>query len=157
MSGCGDAGCESIIDSLLPCVDDILGVRDCIGAVIKPVFFLTRTWFSDEAKTIPALAPEGFASEVVVQMLPSPAMKDYSQDVRLREGGSVKAGDIILKDISKSKYAEANLDGSSPSANVEKLFLVGTKVYQVINVTEQYVTFSVQLRQLSNQTRYPNG
>lgn len=155
-TGCGD-DCTGtgLVDSLLPCLDDILSVRDCIGAVIKPVWFLTRTWYTDAGLTIAAAAPEGFAKESIVRLLPSPAMKDYSQDIRLREGGAVKQGDIILDDISKAKYVESDLDATPLGANIERFYLVGTKLYQVINVTEKLLTWKVQLRQLSNQTRYP--
>lgn len=143
-----------IIDSLLPEIDCILGIRDSIGAVIKPVYFLTRTWYKDSGKTIAAGAPEGYAVDVVEQLIPSPSMKDFSQDIRLKEGGAVKAGDIILSGISRNKYVEADLDGSSAALNIEHFYVVGVKLYQVINVTESYLTFKVQLRELSNQTRY---
>jgi hypothetical protein len=136
-----------VIDSLMPAIDSILGVRDSIGAVIQPVFLVTRTW---SGSTI----GEGVAHDAEAQMLPSPGLKDFSQDIRLREGGSVKQGDIILTNVSKNSYKEADLDGSSSKANVEKLYRVGAKLYQVINVAEKYVTWDVQLRQLSNQTRY---
>lgn len=152
MTDCKTVG---LIDSLLPVTDSILGVRDSIGAVIKPVYFLTRTWFSDSGLTTPATSPEGYAKDsTLVQMLPSPKIKDFSQDIRLKEGGSVKAGDIILSSISRNKYAEADLDGTTTAENIEKFYVVGVKLYQVINVKESYLTFSVQLRELTNQTRY---
>lgn len=147
---CGGTSPEGIIDGLMTGIDGILGIRDAIGAVIDPVFFVTRTW---SGTTI----GDGTASDIEVQMLPSPGLKNYSQDVRLREGGTVKAGDIILKDVSRNKYQETDLDGSSPADNIEKLFRVGDKIYQVINVTKSYVTWDVQVRELTNQTRYANG
>lgn len=143
-----------IVSALLPCVDSILGVRDSIGAIIEPVSILTRTWYSDSGLTVAATQPEGYAKDSVSQVLPSPGMKQFSQDIRLREGGAVKAGDIILMGVSKNKYRETDLDGSTPDQNIEKFFLIGSKIYQVINVTEKYVTFDVQVRELSNQTRY---
>lgn len=143
-----------LIDSLLPMTDSILGVRDSIGAVIKPVYLLTRTWYTDSGLTIPAAAPEGFAKDSMIKVLPSPMIKDFSQDIRLREGGAVKAGDIILSSISRNKYQLSDLDGTSSAPNIAKFYLVGVKLYQVINVTESYLTFKVQLRQLSNQQRY---
>lgn len=145
---------KGLLETMLPNVNCILGVRDSIGVVIKPVYLFTRTWFTDEAKTIAATKPEGFAKDSQVQLLPSPALKDYSQDIRLKEGGAVKAGDIILTNISRSSYVEADLDGTTPAENIERFFLVGVKLYQVINVTESYLTWKVQLRELSNQTRY---
>ncbi len=146
---------KGIIDSLLPVTDAILGIRDSIGAVIKPVYFLTRTWYTDEDLTTAATAPEGFAKDSQIQMLPSPQIKDFSQDIRLREGGAVKAGDIILQNISRNKYGIADLDGTSTAENIERFYIVGVKIYQVINVSESYLTFRVQLRELSNQVRYP--
>ena len=136
-----------IIDSLLPAVNSILGVRDAAGAVIDPIYFVTRTWTGAEIG-------EGTASEVVVQMLPSPGLKNYSQDVRLREGGVVKQGDIILTNVSRYSYQEADLDGSSTGNNVEVLYLVGVKLYQPINIFKNYLTWNVQLRELTNQQRY---
>jgi hypothetical protein len=146
---------SGVIASLLPAIDSILGVRDQIGAVIKPVYLVTRTWYTDVGYTTPASQiGEGYAKDVQVQMLPSPGLKNFAQDIRLREGGSVKSGDIILTSVSKNSYTEAQLDGSSALPNVEKLYLVGAKLYQVINVAEKYVTWDVQLRELTNQTRY---
>lgn len=146
---------QGLIASLLPAIDSILGVRDQIGAVLQPVYFLTRTWYLDQQLTQPSdQVGNGYAKDTVVQMLPSPGIKNFSQDIRLREGGAVAAGDIILTDVSKNSYTSDQLRGLPGVANIEKLYLVGTKVYQVINVVEKYVTFDVQVRELSNQTRY---
>lgn len=136
-----------IISDLLPAIDSILGVRDDIGAVIQPVYFVTRTWSG-------GAIGEGTPTDAEVQMLPSPGLKNFSHDVRLREGGVIKAGDIILQNVSKNSYNEAELDGTSSGDGVEKLYRVGEKLYQVINVVEKYVTWDVQLRALSNQRRY---
>lgn len=146
---------NGLVKSLLPVVDQILGVRDSIGAVIQPVSFLTRTFYLDAAKTLPAKQPEGkYATDVVVQMLPTPSLKAFAQDIRLREGGAIKSGDLILKGVSGNKFKQSDLDGSSPAPNVLKLFLVGDKLYQVVNVSQRYVTFDVQIRELTNQRRY---
>lgn len=139
--------CTGIIDSLLPCIDSVLGVRDSVGAVIDPVWLYTRTWSG-------ATVGDGTPVDTKVQMLPSPQLKNYSLDVRLREGGEIKAGDIVLKNVSRNSYTEAQLDGTSPALNIEKLFLVGDKLYQVINVVKSYVTWDVQIRLLSNQERH---
>jgi hypothetical protein len=141
---CKDVG---LIAGLMPSIDDILGIRDALGAVIDPVYFVTRTWASGEIG-------EGSAVDTLEQMLPSPELKNYSQDLRLREGAMVKQGDIILRNVSRNKYTEDQLDGSTIGVNVERLYLVGDKLYQVINIMKKYVTWDVQLRELSNQRRY---
>lgn len=136
-----------LLESLLPSIDSVLGVRDSVGAVIDPVYFVTRSW---SGTTI----GDGTATDVTTQMLPSPGLKNYKQDIRLKEGGSIKAGDIILTNVSRNKYAESDLDGSSSGPNVEKLFLVGDKIYQVIDIFKKYVTWDIQIRELTNQERY---
>jgi len=140
--------------AMLKGIDAILSVRDVVGAIIQPIFFVTRTWYSDSGLTIAANQPEGFAKDSVVQVLPSPGMKQFNQDIRLREGGSIKAGDIILTALSKNKFAESDLDGTSSSGNIQKFYLIGVKLYQVISVTQRHVTFDVQVRELTNQARY---
>ena len=136
-----------IRDALIPSIDSILGVRDAIGAVIDPVYFVTRTWSGSQMG-------EGTPQDSETQMLPSPGLKTYHKDVRLREGGAIQAGDIFLIDVSQNKYTEQDLDATSPANNVEKLYRVGDKLYQVIQVSKKYVTWDVQLRELTNQQRY---
>lgn len=145
---------NGIVKSLLPSIDAILGVRDSIGAIIQPVYLVTRQWYTDIGLTTPASQPEGYAKDTVVQLLPSPGMKSFNQDVRLREGGAIKAGDIVLTGVSRNKYQQCNLDGTTPNKGVELLYMLGQTMYQVINVTQKYVTFDVQIRELTDQQRY---
>lgn len=143
-----------VVSALLQGIDGVLNARDAVGAIIQPISIVTRTWYTDSGLTVAATQPEGFATDSVSQILPSPGMKEFNQDIRLREGGAVKAGDIILTNISRNKYRKSDLDNTGLAANVEKLYLIGDKLYQVINITEKYVTFSVQVRELSKQERY---
>lgn len=144
-----------LIDSLLDCVNCTLGVRDSIGAVLKPVYFVRRTWYADSGHTIFAdQIGESYAVDVATQMLPSPGIKEITQDIRIREGGVFKSGDIILTSVSKESYDESDLDGSSSAKYIENLYLVGDKMYWVVNIKEKYVTWSVLLRELTNQARY---
>lgn len=138
---------KGIIESLLPSIDSILSIRDSIGAIKKPVYIVTRTW----AGTEPG---DGAAKDVEAPMRPSPGVKDVSQDFRLREGGMVRAGDIFLSQVSKHSFKISDIDGTSPAQNIEKFFRVGDKIYQVINTTESYVTWTILLRQLTSQVRY---
>jgi hypothetical protein len=145
---------SGIISSLLPNTNALLGIRDSIGATKEKVFFLQRTWYTDDTYATQSADISGVPKDVLTQVLPTPNIVDLSQNINLREGGVVKQGDIILKAVSKQSFTESQLDGSSTAANIENLFLVGQKVYQVINVTENYVTWKIQLRELTNQTRY---
>jgi hypothetical protein len=140
-----------LLDALLPNVDCVLGVRDSIGAVLHPVYIVTRTWTGKEPGS-------GMASEVVVQVLPTPAIQQFAFDLKITEGGAVKQGDVLLKGISKRQYPDSQgLDNKTGAKNVERFFLIDEKLYTVINIRENYVTWDVQIRKLSNQTRYNGG
>jgi hypothetical protein len=146
---------QGLIASLLPNVNTILGVRDSIGAVKLPVNFVTRTWYTDTTYAAQSTDIMGFAKDVVVQMFPSPNVIEFKQDLKLKSGGMVKAGDILLKAISLSSFTMDQLDGTSPASNIEKLFKVGSKMYQVVQLTQDYLTWNLMLREMTNQTIYP--
>lgn len=144
-----------IIDSLLPAIDSILGVRDAVGAVIKPVYLVTRTWYADSAYLTQATAIDGYAKDTEIQMFPSPQLVDLTQKNRVREGGSYKDGDILLKNVSKNSYSEADLASTSASPNVQQFMRVGEQMFQIVGITPSYVTWDVHLRPLTDQSRYP--
>lgn len=139
----------SVIDDLRPTVHSLLGIRDQLGAALATVKIVTRTWSGTEAG-------EGTAAETSVTLSPSPKVVNYSHSIRLQQGGAVKQGDLVLKQISKTQFAsQAQVDGSSAARNVEKFFEVGGQLYQAISVTEDHFWWNVQVRRLSSQTRYP--
>lgn len=145
-----------IIASLLGSVDSILGVRDNMGAATQPIHIVTRTWYADAGFTTNATqVGEGYPKDTQVALLPSPGIKNFSQNIHLREGGAVQQGDIILANVSKNKYpTKDSLMNTTAQPNVELFYLVNDKLYTVINVAEKYITWDVQIRELSNQTRY---
>jgi hypothetical protein len=145
-----------IIDSLLPAIDSILGVRDSIGAVIKPAYIITRTWYTDEDLSIPATAIDGYARDHREQILPSPQLVDLAAMNRVREGGVYRDGDIILKNVSKNSYDEADFKCDTSAANEQVFVLVGETLYQMMGVKSSYVTMDVHLRPLTDQTGYPD-
>lgn len=149
MSGCADdcKGGSGLLDGLKDCIDSVLSVRDCVGAVLHPVEILTRTWSGERPG-------DGDATEETIEISPSPQIVDFSHDVRITEGGAVKQGDIIIRGISKNAYpneSEINCAGVAP--NIEKYYLINEKIYTVINVKENYLTWDVQLRKRSDETR----
>jgi hypothetical protein len=123
-------------------------VRDSIGAGLKEVSIVTRTWTGE--------APgDGTASETKMQILPTPRIVDLSQSLKIAPGGAVQQGDIILKHVSKVTLpTEDEAACRSESRSVEKFWEIGSVLYQVISVTESHLTWNVQLRRLSDQSRY---
>lgn len=136
------------VDSLRKGVNKILETREKIGAALKSVRLITRSWSGSRVG-------EGRAKESVLRVLPTPRVKPFSHDLRLREGGAIKQGDILIKGISKENFPnEEQIDGSTDAKNVEKFYEIGTKIYQVISIRERHLTWDVQVRRLSDQRRF---
>jgi hypothetical protein len=128
-------------------LDTILGIRSQLGADLKKVFLVTRVWSGSQIG-------EGDVEETLQEISPSPGIKDYSHNIRMVEGGNIKQGDLIIHQISKNKFeTEKEIDCSSDDPAIEKLFRVGEDYYRVISVVERQLTWDVQVRRLSDQTR----
>jgi hypothetical protein len=136
-----------LLDSLLPNIDTVLGVRDSIGAQLHNVYMITRRWSGGRPG-------EGLASDSTQQLQPTPQIFEYGHDIRLTEGGAVKQGDIVLKSISKNTYTDKDLSGRTDDKATERFYRIKERLYEVINIKERFVTWEVQLRKLSNQTQY---
>lgn len=132
-----------IIDDLLPITNDILGVRDEIGAVIHPVYLLTRTWAGGSVG-------DGAATDTQVQVLPTPSIKSISHNLPALQAGVYQVGDLILSHISKQSFPlEDVVACKSASTAVELFYKINNKLYQVISVKESYVTWEVHIRKVS--------
>lgn len=139
---------EKLIPSLIdPCLDDILSIREEIGADLAKVRLITRTWTGEEIG-------DGVYSDIAEEMHPAPRVVDLSHSYRALEGGVFKQGDLVLKSISKNKYPEQSMiDCSGGSKTVRKFYEVNGQLYTVISVRERYVTWHVHVRKVSDQTR----
>ena len=136
------------IDDLRSTVDDVLQIRDEIGVVKAEVSFVTRSWSGETVG-------DGSASEAKEKVIPTPHVVDLSHNIRLQAAGSIQQGDILLKSISKKRYPDlTDVDGSSESKNIERFYEIGDKLYKVINVVSKYATWAVQVRKLTDETRY---
>lgn len=134
-----------VVSDILAVTDTILGLRDSLGAVKHPVFLFTRTWSG-------ARLGEGTKTDTQVQILPSPALLDYSHSLRLKEGGRIRQGDLMVKSISKQSFPdESVLDGSTTAKNIEKYYLINNRLYTVISIVEGHVTWAVQVRKTNKK------
>ncbi len=134
-------------DLISPELDDILAIREQLGADLAKVSLVTRTWSGTEIG-------DGDYIDVVEEMHPTPGVVDLSHSWRVAQGGAFKQGDLILTMISKNKFPTVDLiDGSSPSELVQKFYLVNGFFYTVIKPTEKYVYWDVQVRRSTDQTR----
>jgi hypothetical protein len=136
---------SGVISSLKPNIDDILGVRDEVGAALKVCKIVTRSWSGSELG-------DGTATTASATISPSPRVLEFSFDRKLPDGGAVKHGDIILKLISKNQFSSVDkIDGTVNSPNIEKFYDVGGIKYEVVAVTEKHLWWNVHLRRKSYQ------
>lgn len=133
----------SIVDDIP--TNDILGIRDDIGAALKPVYLVTRTWSGGEPG-------DGTKADVVVQILPTPRVVEFKHDIRILQGGLFQEGDVLLKGISKETFPTEDLvDGSTSAQNIEKFYRIGnTELYRVKSVVEKFVTWNVLTERIND-------
>lgn len=136
----------SIVDDLKnDCLDDILGIRDDIGAAKQEVYIVERRWSGDE------IGDGTYTEPPKERLLPSPRVVEFKHQLRLTDGGAVKQGDILLKMISKQSYPDkAALEFADLARNIEKFYEIGGRLYRPVEVTEKHVTWSVLCRPLSS-------
>ena len=136
---------SDVIKSIRDSVNNILKIRDDIGAALKTVTLITRTWSGDEIG-------DGTFTDVTVILSPSPRVVEFKHDLRLLEGGAVKQGDILLKMISKQTYPTDDLlDAKTSSKKIESLYEVGDSIYTPTAITEKHLTWNVLLRKKSSK------
>ena len=129
-----------IVEDILSITDDILGLRDDLGAKKSNVYILTRTWLEERVG-------KGEYSDETAQILPTPYLVDLSHDKRLRQGGNIKQGDILVKHISKQSYPnESDINCKDADKMVEKFYVIDGCRYRVISIVQDYVYWNVQLR-----------
>ena len=139
---------SNIVSDILSCTDEILGLRDDLGAIKHLVYILTRTWSGTELGN-------GTATDSIEQILPTPYLVDYSHSLKIREGGKIKEGDIVLKMLSKQTYTDENMiDCSVDNKTTEKYYYINGRLYTVISVTSDYVYWNVHIRKAAKQTTY---
>ena len=128
--------------SLLGCIDKVLEVRDCIGAVIHEVYIINRVWTGERVG-------DGSFSDDSTQVLPSPNIRDYSHDVRVTNIGAVKAGDLVLIGISRNKYQnDLELRTDTEERNTERLYKVGKHFYRLVHIKENLLTWDIHIRKI---------
>lgn len=128
--------------------DDAVQIRNEIGAILDEIYIVTRTWSGDQPGN-------GTAIESKVIIFPAPWIIDLSQDLRLKEGGVIHQGDILLKQISRKRYPlETDINCTSTNPKIEKFIELGGYLYQVISVKKTYADWNIQIRRLTDQTRY---
>ncbi len=131
----------SVVDDILSCTDGILGLRDDLCATKNgPIYILTRVWDGEKGRGEPC--------DTIEQVLPSPFLANFTHSLRLREGGTIKQGDIMLKYISKQAYPTEDLIDCSVEEplTTERYYFFDNNFYECISVEQSYVYWNVLVR-----------
>jgi len=135
-----------IVQDLIGIADSLYGVRDDIGAVLEPVYLVTRTW----SGTQPG---DGTFTDVETHLLPSPAIAELTSSWKLKEVGLQEgSGGTMLSGISKQSWPTRDkVDCTSTQANVERFYKIAGKLYYVKTVKENYVSWTVFIAKVAHQ------
>lgn len=137
-----------VVGDLKDGLDDILGLRDDLGAALMEVYIVTRVWSGSEIG-------DGNAVETKSQLQPSPRITRISSDNKALDGGVAQLGDILLTGLSKKSYENKyDIDGTSNNEQTDMFYEVDGDLYKVIDVQEKHLTWNVLIRKQSNQKRY---
>jgi len=144
-------------DCIGDAIDCALQVRDDLGLQLHNVEILKRT----KSAVDPEL--EGFGVEGTIvdsierKFFPTPQIVDYGHSYAAREGGNFKKGDLLLKQITKNKYKESDIDCSrldGEGDNIERFYYINKKLYTVIHVAEKNFWWNVQVRKCDSTEVY---
>ena len=127
-------------------LDDILAIRQNIGVDLAKVYLIIRTWAGIQVG-------EGEYTDEITEVLPTPGIKDYSHHLRVTEAGSIRQGDLLIRMISKNGYSKDQVNCQTDQQHVEKFFRVGDSDCTVVTVVEKHLTWDVQVRPRSDQSR----
>ena len=133
---------SNIQKSLLGCLDTVLKVKSDIGATLADVFLVTRTWSGKRTG-------DGSFTDEETQLKPTPCITEFAHDLRIRAGGSVKQGDLLLTSISRNTIPEEDtLRTDTDSRNVERFYKIESHYYRTIHISKKLVTWDVQIRKV---------
>lgn len=133
---------SGLISDLTKVANDILGVRDTIGAAIHKVYIVKRTWTSGEVGS-------GTPVESVSTVKPSPGLKNLDHDFKEMAAGAAQVGDIILYGVSKQNYPTRSMVAFDDlTIGVEKFYRIDGKLYSVVSVVEKYITWDIHVRRI---------
>ena len=112
----------------------IYAIRDKLGIKKANVYFYEK--------------PDG-GTALWKQILPTPYIKSFKQDIRLQEGGSIHEGDLILQGIPKDSYFEDALETDSLQGTTTKYWVIKGRAYTTVSIKENLITYQVQIRRYS--------
>ena len=132
----------SLKENLISSFDDILATRQNIGAVIQRVYIVHRRWTGDRVG-------DGIFRDSYTLVDPQPQIIDLSHNLNIQAGGVYEQSDLILKLISKNKFARQDLLTDTKDEFTEKFIKVGDFFYRTKHIKEKLVTYEIHIQKVS--------
>jgi hypothetical protein len=120
-------------------------LRDIEGDEIykELVYLVTKAWPERIGRDEPVIEK--------VKVDPNPYIGDFNHDLRLREGGKIKQGDLMLKYIPFSKYpSEDDVNCKTDSELIQKYYYIDGYLYNVISISKGWAYWNIQIRKANN-------
>lgn len=137
----------SILDDVAKDVEDALKTIEDLEIYKSKVYFLKRSWSERKGRGKPV--------DEVTKINPNPFIADFSHSMRIREGGSVKQGDIFLKYMPKNLFpTEESVNGRSSNELIEYFYVIDDELYEVISIVKGYAYWNVQIRKTNKKKVY---
>lgn len=132
----------SLLDDVAIDVEEALNTIEGLEIYKSKVYLLTRTWKERTGRGKPI--------DKLVKVDPNPYIADYSHSLRIKEGGKIKQGDLIIKYLPKNLYpTEDTVNCKTKSELEEKFYVLEDELYEVISVVKGYAYWNVQIRKTS--------
>lgn len=130
---------QGILSGIGKGLESALKLRDDLGVALAKVYLIERRWTGQNIG-------DGDAVDKRTQLLPSPRIVDLSLKLHYTAGGSMKQGDLILRDILKSKYSREKLLMATEGNNVEGFYEINGRMFKPVHLEEKQLTWSVHVR-----------
>lgn len=149
----------TLVSELISSLDSVLKIREDLGAEKHFVYILKRE--NPAPKELEGFGEKGQIKDILeLKIFPSPRIMDYSHSLRLKEGGNIRQGDLVLKMISKNQYKKEDIDlslKSGESKEIQRYYYINKEIYNLISITEDHCWFNIQVRKVSDSKVYLSG
>jgi len=130
----------TLTDSFQKVYEDVASSVENLGFKKANVYFYTKK-------------PEGITW---TQIIPTPDIVDFSHNIKLLEAGSVTAGDLFIKNISRYSYSFSDLETATVQKvkndkdAIEKYWIIREKsgvsrAYTTVNIVTEELTYDVHV------------
>ncbi len=134
----------SLLDDVAKDVQGALETIESLDIYKSKVYLLTRTWKERKGR--------GKPTDELTKVDPNPFISDYSHSLRLKEGGNIKQGDLIIKYLPKNLFPDENsVNLISNDEKIEKFYVLEKELYETVSIIKGYAYWNVQIRKTSKK------